>query len=44
VEYGATITTIDGRTAILAGVTVFRFDEDGLGREHRDYWAMTERS
>jgi uncharacterized protein (TIGR02246 family) len=44
VEYRATITTIDGRTSTLAGVTVLRFDDDGLVREHRDYWAMTEPS
>jgi uncharacterized protein (TIGR02246 family) len=44
VEYRATITTIDGKTTKLAGVTVLRFDEDGLVREHRDYWAMTEPS
>ena len=44
VEYRATITTTDGLTAALAGVTVLRFDENGLVREHRDYWAMTEAS
>lgn len=42
VEYTATITTTDGRTAALAGVTVLRFDEEGLVCEHRDYWATTE--
>jgi hypothetical protein len=40
VEYRATIVTTDGKTATLAGVTVLRFDDDGLVREHRDYWAM----
>jgi ketosteroid isomerase-like protein len=41
VEYRATITTTDEKTATLAGVTVLRFDDEGLVREHRDYWAMT---
>jgi len=44
VEYRATITMIDGGEATLAGVTVLRFGADGLVREHRDYWAMTEAS
>ena len=44
VEYRAKITTNDGKTATLSGVTVLRFAEDGLVREHRDYWAMTEPS
>ena|SRR5207247_3036439 len=39
VEYRATITTTDGRTMTLFGVTVLRFDEDGLVQEHRDYWS-----
>jgi uncharacterized protein (TIGR02246 family) len=42
VEYRATIMTTDGKTAALAGVTLLRFDDDGLVREHRDYWAMME--
>jgi len=40
----ATITTTDGKTVSLSGVTILRFDQDGLVREHRDYWAMTKRS
>lgn len=40
VEYRARITTIEGDEATLAGVTVLRFDGDGLVTEHRDYWAM----
>ncbi len=40
VEYRAAITAIDGRTATLSGVTVLRFDADGLVRAHRDYWSM----
>jgi uncharacterized protein (TIGR02246 family) len=44
VEYRATITTTDGKTVSLSGVTILRFDQDGLVREHRDYWAMTEPS
>jgi ketosteroid isomerase-like protein len=40
VEYRATIMTTEGKPATLAGVTVLRFDDDGLVREHRDYWAM----
>jgi ketosteroid isomerase-like protein len=44
VEYRATIRTIDGRTTMLSGVTVLRFDADGLVQEHRDYSATTEPS
>jgi uncharacterized protein (TIGR02246 family) len=44
VEYRATITAPDGGVAALAGVTILRFDGDGLVREHRDYWAMTDAS
>jgi hypothetical protein len=40
VEYRARITTAGGDQATLAGVTVLRFDADGLVTEHRDYWAM----
>ena len=40
VEYRASITTTDGTQATLVGVTVLRFDDDGLVVEHRDYWAM----
>jgi hypothetical protein len=40
VEYRAEITTTTGEEMTLAGVTVLRFDDDGLVAEHRDYWAM----
>jgi len=40
VEYRAEITTPDGDEVTLTGVTVLRFDDDGLVIEHRDYWAM----
>jgi hypothetical protein len=40
VEYRAEITTIAEENVTLAGVTVLRFDDDGLVLEHRDYWAM----
>jgi hypothetical protein len=43
VEYRAEITTPDGANVTLAGVTVLRFDDDGLVIEHRDYWAMEAR-
>ncbi|HYT80610.1 MAG TPA: nuclear transport factor 2 family protein, partial [Actinomycetota bacterium] len=43
VEYRAEITTPDGDNVTLAGVTVLRFDDEGLVIEHRDYWAMEAR-
>jgi hypothetical protein len=43
VEYRAEITTPDGEEVTLAGVTVLRFDDEGLVVEHRDYWAMEAR-
>jgi SnoaL-like domain len=39
VQYHATIR-VEGRDHMLAGVTLLRFDEDGLVVEHRDYWAL----
>ena len=40
VEYRAEITTTHDDHETLAGVTVLRFNRDGLVTEHRDYWAM----
>jgi SnoaL-like domain len=40
VEYRARITTNEGDETTLAGVSVLRFDANGLVTEHRDYWAM----
>jgi len=42
VEYRAEITTANGEEVTLAGVTVLRFDDEGLVIEHRD-WAMEAR-
>lgn len=41
VEYWARIRS-DGRDLTLAGVTLLRFDRDGLVVEHRDYWALED--
>jgi hypothetical protein len=41
VEYWAIIGH-DGKHSTLAGVTVLRFDNDGLVVEHRDYWALED--
>jgi nuclear transport factor 2 (NTF2) superfamily protein len=43
VEYRAEITNSDGDEVTIAGVTVLRFDDEGLVIEHRDYWAMEAR-
>ena len=43
VEYRAEITTSDDDEVTLVGVTVLRFDDQGLVMEHRDYWAMEPR-
>ncbi len=43
VEYRAEITTSDDDDVTLVGVTVLRFDDQGLVMEHRDYWAMEPR-
>ena len=32
----------DGRTLTMAGVTLLRFDDDGLVVDHRDYWNDTD--
>jgi hypothetical protein len=40
VEYRARVTTNEGKELDLFGVSVLRFDDDGLVTEHRDYWAM----
>jgi hypothetical protein len=42
VEDRATVTTVDGRTGDLAGVSALRFRDDGLVREHRDHCTMME--
>jgi hypothetical protein len=42
VEYEATITSVDGKIYRLAGVSLLRFEPDGLVTEHYDYWAMAE--
>jgi hypothetical protein len=42
VEYRAVITNNDGSLSTLAGVTLLRFDGEGLVTDHRDYWAMTD--
>jgi hypothetical protein len=39
VEYRATVRYA-GRDHELAGVSVLRFDDEGLVIEHRDYWAL----
>jgi hypothetical protein len=41
VEYWAVITSRE-REQTLLGVTVLRFDDDGLVTEHADYWAMQD--
>jgi predicted SnoaL-like aldol condensation-catalyzing enzyme len=38
VEWSATTTLRDGGAEELAGVSLLRFDEDGLVVEHRDVW------
>jgi hypothetical protein len=43
IEYRAEITTSDDDEVTLVGVTVLRFDDQGLVMEHRDYWAMEAR-
>jgi hypothetical protein len=43
VEYRAEITTSDDDEVTLVGVTVLRFDDQGLVIEHHDYWAMEPR-
>jgi ketosteroid isomerase-like protein len=40
VEYRARVTTTEGDDVDLFGVSVLRFDDEGLVTEHRDYWAM----
>lgn len=39
VEYWATFCASGGEDTTLAGVTVLRFDDDGLVTDHLDYWA-----
>jgi hypothetical protein len=39
VEWSATTKLKDGRTERLAGVSLLRFDADGLVVEQRDFWA-----
>jgi hypothetical protein len=39
VEWSAETTLKDGGTENLAGVSLLRFDEDGLVVEQRDFWA-----
>jgi hypothetical protein len=39
VEWSAETKLRDGRTEKLAGVSLLRFDEDGLVVEQRDFWA-----
>jgi ketosteroid isomerase-like protein len=41
IEYWATNRS-DGREQTLAGVSVIRFDRDGLVTHQRDYWVMEE--
>jgi hypothetical protein len=43
IEYRAELTTTDREEVTLVGVTVLRFDGEGLVIEHRDYWAMEAR-
>jgi hypothetical protein len=38
VAWAAQTRLVDGGTEDLAGVSVLRFDADGLVVEHRDYW------
>ena len=35
--------TEDGEDLTMAGVTMLRFDEDGLVVDHRDYWNQSDR-
>ncbi len=39
VEWSATTKLKDGRSETLAGVSLLRFDADGLVVEQRDFWA-----
>jgi hypothetical protein len=41
VEYRA-VFTAGGRRQEVRGVSVLRFDGDGLVAEHRDYWAIAD--
>jgi hypothetical protein len=41
VEWSAETKLRDGGTEKLAGVSLLRFDEDGLVVEQRDFWAGT---
>ncbi len=41
VEYWAVIR-VGSSLRTLAGVTILRFNGQGLAVEHQDYWAMTE--
>ncbi len=43
VEYRATVA-YSAREHMLAGVTLLRFDDEGLVVEHRDYWALEPKS
>lgn len=40
VTYDASVTGIDGSSYKIAGVSLLRFDKNGLVAEHRDYWVM----
>jgi len=40
VEWHAVVVEKDGGETTLAGVSLLRFDEDGLVVEQRDYWAQ----
>ena len=42
VEWWATLRN-DGAPLTLAGEFLLRFDDDGLCRELREYWAISER-
>jgi ketosteroid isomerase-like protein len=41
VEYWA-VVAVDGSTQTIAGISVLRFDDDGLVVEQRDYWHADE--
>lgn len=42
VEWSAETRLKDGGTEKLAGVSLLRFDPDGLVTEQRDFWAVAE--
>jgi nuclear transport factor 2 (NTF2) superfamily protein len=42
VEYRAVITAVDGNVSTIAGVSMLRFDDDGLVSEHLDTWTEAD--